>query len=338
MEFVALGAVAGLVIVLLVAVRLIRRRRTVQRPVPGPEQPGSPGQGAAIKPRLEQTRRALAGKWSVLAAKSPVDDAFWVEMEDLLLSADVGVGVAGELIKIARGSNPTSFEAARSELQAALVDLFGDRRRDLDLVGGPAVILVVGVNGAGKTTTIAKLAHLLGAGGRTVLLGGADTFRAAADVQLRTWGDRLGIDVVLGQPGADAAAVAFDAYEAARARGADTVIVDTAGRLQSKANLMAELGKVGRVLERAAGRIDEVLLVLDGTTGQNAIGQARVFAEAVAVTGIVVTKLDGTARGGVALAIERDFDIPLKFVGVGEAMEDLIRFDAATFVEALLGQ
>jgi len=199
------------------------------------------------------------------------------------------------------------------------------------------VIVVVGVNGSGKTTTIAKLGALLERAGSSALLGAADTFRAAAAEQLAAWADRLGLDIVSGQPGADPAAVAFDALAAGRARGKGVVIVDTAGRLHSEHNLMEELGKVVRVLQREAGRVDEVLLVLDGTSGQNAISQARVFTEVVGVTGIVITKLDGTARGGIAVAVERELGIPVKFIGVGEAVEDLLSFEAAAFIDALLG-
>jgi fused signal recognition particle receptor len=194
------------------------------------------------------------------------------------------------------------------------------------------------VNGSGKTTTIAKLGARLQADGVSVLLGAADTFRAAAAEQLSIWGERLGLDVVSGSPGADPAAVAFDALSAARARHKGVVIVDTAGRLQTKHNLMEELGKVVRVLAREAGAVDEVLLVLDGTTGQNGISQARRFTEVVGVTGLVITKLDGTARGGIAVAVEHELGVPVKFIGVGERVEDLVPFDPDAFVDALLGE
>ena len=292
---------------------------------------------AALRERLERTRKALAGRLAALSARPTVDDAFWSEAEDLLVAADVGVTTAADLVTSARVGGPEDVDAARDALLSELEDLFEGRDRALHLGGHPAVVLVVGVNGGGKTTTIAKLAHALLEDGATVLLGAADTFRAAAGEQLETWADRLGVDVVSGQRGADAAAVAFDAYEAARARGADTVIVDTAGRLQTRTDLMTELGKVARVLGRTAGDVDEVLLVIDGTTGQNAIAQAQSFAEAVGVTGIVITKLDGTSRGGAAVAIERELDIPVKFIGVGEGVQDLVPFDPASFVDALLG-
>jgi fused signal recognition particle receptor len=208
--------------------------------------------------------------------------------------------------------------------------------RELLLEGHPAVVIVVGVNGTGKTTSIAKLARQMKARGLEPLLGAADTFRAAADQQLRIWADRVGVEVVGGQSGADPASVAFDAYQAARARGRDVVVIDTAGRLHSKSNLMDELGKVVRVVGSAADQVDEVLLVLDATTGQNGISQVRQFTEAVGVTGIVLTKLDGTARGGVAIAVERELGIPVKYIGIGEGMDDLIPFEPADFVDALL--
>lgn len=257
-------------------------------------------------------------------------------MEEALIGADVGVAAATEIVARVRDRRPNDGEAARHALEEELEAEFAGRRRELQLGDSkPAVILVVGVNGSGKTTTIAKLAGHLQTQGRDPLLGAADTFRAAADAQLRIWGERIKVDVVGGQKGADPAAVAFDAFQAARSRGKDVVIIDTAGRLQSKHNLMAELTKIKRVVEREA-TIDEVLLVLDATSGQNGISQAEVFMDAVGVTGIVLTKLDGTARGGVVVAVERLLDLPVKYVGVGEDLEDLLPFDPADFVEALL--
>ena len=233
--------------------------------------------------------------------------------------------------------NPENPGDVRDLLAAELVAQLADADRHLEVFGAPSVVLVVGVNGSGKTTTIAKLAQQLNSEDRPVLLGAADTFRAAAADQLKTWAHRVGVDIVAGDSGADPASVAYDSYHAAKARGAGVVIIDTAGRLHSKSNLMAELGKVARVLRREAGEVDEVLLVLDGTTGQNAIEQARVFTEAVGVTGIVLTKLDGPARGGVAIAVEQELGIPVKYIGVGEAVADLIAFDPEAFVDALLG-
>ena len=221
-------------------------------------------------------------------------------------------------------------------LHDELLKILEGKDRDLHLSGSPSVVVVVGVNGVGKTTSIAKLAAQVQKSGASAILGAADTFRAAADTQLKTWADRVGVEVVSGQSGADPAAVAFDAYQAARSRQRDVVIVDTAGRLHSKHNLMAELGKIVRVLQREAGSVDEVLLVLDATTGQNATAQIKQFTDVVGVTGIVLTKLDGTAKGGIAVAIEQDYVVPVKFIGVGEGVEDLIPFEPVAFIDALL--
>ena len=290
---------------------------------------------SVLRERLEKTRHALADRLAALS-QGGLDAGFWSDMESVLITADVGIETSEDLVRVVRDQSPTDAEMARELLQDELVHVLERRNRELRLIGKPAIVLVVGVNGGGKTTSTAKLAALLQRDGSKVLLGSADTFRAAADHQLRTWADRVGVDIVGGQAGADPAAVAYDAYNAAKARGVDAVIVDTAGRLQSRSNLMDELSKVARVLRREAGDLDEVLLVIDGTTGQNAIAQARSFSEAVGVTGIVITKLDGTAKGGVVVAIERELDLPVKFIGVGEGVEDLIRFDPQEFVDALL--
>jgi fused signal recognition particle receptor len=220
-------------------------------------------------------------------------------------------------------------------LRSALLEQLAGRDRALVLAGSPAIILVIGVNGTGKTTTIAKLAHRLTVDGQLVVLGAADTFRAAASEQLLTWGDRVGVAVVSGQEAGDPAAVAHDAIASAAAKGADAVIIDTAGRLHGKTNLMAELAKIHRVAERE-GTVSETLLVLDATAGQNGLAQVRVFAEAVPVTGIVLTKLDGTAKGGIVIAIESELGIPVKLVGLGESIEDLDPFEPGSFVDALL--
>ena len=237
-----------------------------------------------------------------------------------------------------RRRHPEDGSAARAILRDELLEELADQDRTVHRFGKPAVIVVVGVNGVGKTTTIAKLAARLREDGAEALLGAADTFRAAADTQLRTWADRVGTEIVSAEPGSDPASVAFDAYTAARTRGKDVVIVDTAGRLHSKANLMAELGKIVRVLEKEAGKIDEVLLVLDATTGQNGLAQARQFTESVGVTGIVLTKMDGTAKGGIVIGVEKDLSIPVKFIGVGEGVDDLIPFEPEAFIDALLGE
>ena len=289
-----------------------------------------------LRSRLAKTRQALAANLGSVFGRDRVDGDFWQDLEDSLVAADVGVGTAAELVQRVKADRPADGEAARTALEDELVDLLSSADRELHLAHKPSVVLVVGVNGTGKTTSIAKLAWRLQRDGRTVLLGAADTFRAAADEQLKTWAHRVGVDVVSGESGADPASVAFDAYAQAVDRGADVIIVDTAGRLHSKTNLMDELGKVARVLRREAGDVDEVLLVLDGTTGQNGLAQAHSFTDAVGVTGLVLTKLDGTARGGVAVAVERDLAVPVKYIGVGEGMDDLIPFEPRPYVEALL--
>lgn len=292
---------------------------------------------AGFGQRLTKTSRSFGGALRSALGRGSFDTEFWDGMEEALIGADIGVAAASDIIGRVRAANPEESSSARSALERELRAELAGRSRELHFGDKkPAVILVVGVNGAGKTTSIAKLAHRFRADGLVPLLGAADTFRAAADTQLRTWGDRLAVEVVGGQEGADPAAVAFDAYKAGRARGADVVMIDTAGRLQSKNNLMAELGKIRRVVERESDTIDEVLLVLDATAGQNGISQVREFAHAVGVTGIVLTKLDGTARGGVVVAIERELGVPVKFVGLGESVEDLIVFDPDEFVKAML--
>ncbi len=290
-----------------------------------------------LRDRLSKTRQALSDRLSGVFNRSGFDDDFWSDIEDSLVAADVGVAAASSAVAVVQAKNPESPSEVRGLLATQLVAQLADTDRHLEVAGEPSVVLVVGVNGSGKTTTIAKLAQQLNSASSPVLLGAADTFRAAAADQLKTWADRIGVDIVAGESGADPASVAYDSFHAAKARGAGVVMVDTAGRLHSKSNLMDELGKVARVLRREAGHIDEVLLVLDGTTGQNAIGQARAFTEVVGVTGIVLTKLDGTARGGVAIAVEQELGIPVKYIGVGEGVEDLIPFDPEAFVDALLG-
>ncbi len=329
-----IGIAAAVAVVLLVGVAvLVRRRRRVVTDI----RRDAPTISSDIAGGLTKTRRALGGRLSGVFGRS-TDDAFWAELEEVLVAADVGVAVATSVVARVRAGAPGDADSARRALRRELVGVFAGRDRSLDLRGRPSVVVVVGVNGSGKTTTIAKLAALMESEGVPPLLAAADTFRAAAAEQLRTWAQRLSLDIVSGQPGADPAAVAFDALHAAQARGRGVLIVDTAGRLHDKRNLMDELGKVVRVLSREAGVVNEVLLVLDGTTGQNGIAQARAFTEAVGVTGIVISKLDGTARGGIAVAIEHELGIPVKLVGVGEKVEDLLHFDAEAFVDALLGE
>jgi fused signal recognition particle receptor len=337
--FIILAVVAVAMLVLAVTAAVLRRRsRPEETPTEAPP-PAIPPAPAAVglRSRLAKTRASLGDRLAALFGRGTLDGEFWDGLEETLIAADVGVVAAAAVVERVRNSDPGDVPAAKTALRDELEALFAGRDRGLRTGGSPAVVLVVGVNGTGKTTSIAKLAARLERGGETVLLGAADTYRAAADQQLRTWAERVGVEIVGGQEGADPAAVAFDAFQAARARGKDVLIVDTAGRLHSKSNLMDELGKVARIVRREAGELDEVLLILDGTAGQNGIAQARSFTAAVGVTGIVITKLDGTARGGVAVAIEHDLGIPVKFIGVGEGVDDLIPFEPHDFVDALLG-
>lgn len=297
-----------------------------------------------LKDSLRKTREALASKIEGLVhGRTRLDDEFYEELEAVLIQADVGVKTSLDLVQEVRNEarqrrldDPTKLKPL---LQEKVREIFaGDRKATLNLAGSPSVILVVGVNGTGKTTTIGKLAHLLKQEGKSVLLAAADTFRAAAIEQLQVWGTRAGVEVIKQSAGADPAAVVYDAIQAARARKCDVVIVDTAGRLHTKVNLMEELKKIARVAGREVpGAPHEVLLVLDATTGHNAINQARIFSEAIGVSGIVLTKLDGTARGGIVISIRRDLGIPVKLVGTGEKIDDLAYFDPDEFIEGLLG-
>lgn len=316
------GLVA-LIAVVAIGIAVARRRRgspEVLRDAPTVAAPRSPG---GLGERL------------AMVLRGGIDASTWSALEETLLAADVGVASTNSLVEAVRSSGVKDASEARRVLRDQMVAALSATDRSLRLAGSPAVVVVVGVNGSGKTTTIAKLAALLGSRGHRVMLGAADTFRAAAAGQLKVWGDRLGIDVVSGAPGADPASVAHDALAAARARGHSVVVVDTAGRLHDKRNLMDELRKIVRVLGRDAP-VSEVLLVIDGTTGQNGLAQARAFQEAVGVTGVVVSKLDGTARGGIALAIERELGVPIKLVGVGERLSDLRDFVPTEFVDSLL--
>jgi fused signal recognition particle receptor len=286
-----------------------------------------------LRDSLGKSRRALTEQIAA-AAFDPGDDEAWERLEEALIAADVGVPTTAELVQ------RLEAREVAGELGAALSDeaaeLLGGPPR-LDLSAEPAVILVVGVNGTGKTTTIGKLAQKLREHDHSVLLAAADTFRAAAEEQLEIWAGRAGADFVGSERGGDPAAVAYDAIEAATARGRDVVIVDTAGRLHTQTNLMEELAKVRRVIERRLpGAPHETLLVVDATTGQNGLQQARLFREAVDVTGVALTKLDGSAKGGVALAIAHELGLPVKLVGVGEGLDDLRPFDARDYANALL--
>ena len=276
---------------------------------------------------------ALRSAWG-----SGISDEMWEDIEEALLSADVGVEGSSAVVEAVRRSKPSDVNEARGELRRRLRAELVDKNRNLSLEGAPSVILVVGVNGTGKTTTIAKLARRLTDEGKSVVLAAADTFRAGAGAQLEVWGDRLDVDVIAGQVGGDPASVVFDALESARTRGIDVVIVDTAGRLHAKKNLMAELAKVHRVASGERGAVDEVLLVLDATGGQNGLAQVEEFSRTVQLTGIALTKLDGTAKGGIVLSIERKLGVPVKFIGLGESLDDLEPFDPDRFVVELLAQ
>ena len=302
----------------------------------------SAGRLTRLRSRLARSNSAVGQGLLALLSRDQIDQATWDEVEETLLASDLGVAPTQELIeslkKRVRVDGVSDPSAARTMLREELIALL-DPTMNRELVthseGRPSVILVVGVNGTGKTTTTGKLARSLVGDGRTVVLGAADTFRAAASQQLQTWGDRVGATVVTGPEAADPAAVAFDAVKEAVAQGADVVVIDTAGRLHTKSGLMDELGKVKRVVEKQSP-VDEVLLVLDATTGQNGVRQAQVFAEVVDVTGIVLTKLDGTAKGGIIASVQRDLGVPVKLVGLGEGPDDLAPFDVETFVDALL--
>ena len=294
----------------------------------------------SLRERLGRSRKFLGDRLADAFGHAPDEDT-WDDVEAALIQADVGVEVATQVTEDlkdkARERRITSADEVRGLLAEELLALF-DTERDRGLTfhpEGTTVWMIIGVNGTGKTTTIGKLAKDLTERGRTVALAAADTFRAAADEQLSVWADRAGAQLVKHQHGADPGAVAFDAYKFARARELDVLLIDTAGRLHTKTPLMDELGKVRRVVEKE-GHVDEALLVIDATAGQNGLVQAREFAEAAGVTGIVLTKLDGTAKGGIALAIERTLDIPIKLIGVGEGVDDLEPFDPKTFVDALL--
>jgi fused signal recognition particle receptor len=302
----------------------------------------SKGRLHRLRERLARSNNALGKGLLALLSGADIDESTWEEVEEVLLTADLGVASTMELmerlrtrIQVEGTKDPEAVRELLREELLTLVDPSMNRSVVTKVSGRPAVILVVGVNGTGKTTTTGKLARVMIADGRTVLLGAADTFRAAAADQLQTWGDRVGAVVVRGPEGGDPAAVAFEAVDVAAKAGVDAVVVDTAGRLHTKTGLMDELGKVKRVVEKNS-QVDEVLLVLDATTGQNGLVQARVFAEVVDVTGIVLTKLDGTAKGGIVVSVQRELGVPVKLVGLGEGPDDLAPFEPAEFVDALL--
>ena len=330
----------------------VRLPETDTAPAP-PETAVLPDVGAIAPPegRLERLRGRLAKSQNALGRSllgllggGDLDEDSWQEVEDTLLVADLGPVVAAAVVSKLRSRLASSSVRTEADARAVLRDvLISELYPELDRsiralphADHPSVLLVVGVNGTGKTTTVGKLARVLVADGRRVVLGAADTFRAAAADQLQTWAARVGADVVRGAEGADPASVAFDAVDRGIAAGADVVVIDTAGRLHTKTGLMDELGKVKRVVSRRA-TVDEVLLVLDATIGQNGLPQARVFAEVVDITGVVLTKLDGTAKGGIVFRVQQELGVPVKLVGLGEGPDDLAPFEPAAFVDALLG-
>jgi len=299
------------------------------------------GFGERLREGLRRSQEYLStGLQSVLEPDRPIDEALWEELEELLVAADLGAAMAADFVN--RGREEVMFgtvtraEQLRPVLRRFLLDTLGPAR-SLALDARPSVVLVLGVNGSGKTTTCAKLAASLKADGRHVLLAAADTFRAAAIEQLETWGQRIDVEVVRQAAGSDPAAVVFDALKAATARSADVLVIDTAGRLHTKSNLMEELGKLKRVIQRQVpGAPHESLMVLDAPTGQNGFAQAKLFHEAVGLTGVALTKLDGTAKGGIVVRIVRELKLPVTLVGVGERIDDLQPFDPVRFVDALV--
>ena len=319
--------------------------RTAAPPAPEIEKPPpSAGRLVRLRDRLSRSQSSVGSVLLGLLSRDRLDDDTWDEIEEVLITADVGVAPARQIVEELRTKvkvlGVRDLDQVRGLLRTELINQIGpDLNRTLNEEkhsGAPAVMMMVGVNGTGKTTTAGKLARVLVGDGKTVLLGAADTFRAAAADQLQTWGERVGAQTVRAdREGADPASVAFDAVARGTELKVDVVLVDTAGRLHTKVGLMDELGKVKRVVEKKAP-VDEVLLVLDATTGQNGLRQARVFAEVVDITGIVLTKLDGTAKGGIVIYVQRELGVPVKLVGLGEGPDDLAPFDPATFVDAIL--
>jgi len=312
--------------------------------IPAPSEPEAKGFFARLKDKLTKTRDAFVSRLdTVFLGKRVIDDELLDELEEILITADLGAKTVQELLDDARQrvrrSELADPVALRAALQAKILELLRGSEAPAELrmpAEGPFVIMVLGVNGVGKTTTIGKIAHKFKQSGQKVLLVAADTFRAAAIDQLKIWAERVGVEIVAQKPGADPSSVVFDGLDSAKNRDFDVILVDTAGRLHTKVNLMEELKKIKRVMGRKAeGAPHEILLVLDATTGQNAVSQARLFNEAVEVTGIALTKLDGTAKGGIVVNISREFGIPIRFIGIGEKMDDLREFQSEDFVRAL---
>jgi fused signal recognition particle receptor len=296
----------------------------------------------SVRDRLSKARANFTGAMSSVLSRGAIEQAVWDDMEEALLLADVGVNVSRGLLDALRAKVAAKEIERSADLVEALRNLMTDRLSGTDRslnfdssLGAPNIWLMVGVNGAGKTTSLGKIAAQQKAAGRSVLMAAGDTFRAAAGEQLSTWAERSGSEIVRGSEGGDPSSVIFDAVQRAESRKIDLVLADTAGRLQSNFNLMEELRKVRRVAEKGAGKVTEVLLVIDATTGQNGLSQARQFAEATQVTGVVLTKMDGSAKGGIVFAIETELGIPVKLVGLGETIDDLVAFDPTEFVSAL---
>jgi fused signal recognition particle receptor len=301
------------------------------------------GLGERLRDGMKRSQEYLStGLAAVLEPDRPIDDALYEELEELLIAADLGAAIAADFSNRAREEvmfgTVTRADQLRPLFRRFLIDTLTPAAQPLNVDGArPAVVLMLGVNGSGKTTTCAKLAAAVKGSGKHVLLAAADTFRAAAIEQLQAWGDRIGVEVIRQAAGSDPAAVVFDAMKAALARSVDVLVIDTAGRLHTKTNLMDELGKLKRVIERQCpGAPHESLMVLDAPTGQNGFAQAQMFHEAVGLTGVCLTKLDGTAKGGIVVRIVRELKLPIKLIGVGERIDDLQSFDAAKFVDALV--
>jgi fused signal recognition particle receptor len=312
----------------------------VEEPLVAEQAPAPPPVRPRLRDRLGKARALLAGYFGDLRGRTAIDDEVWADLEEALIRADVGVATTERILDDLRRRVKEASVSTPSELldllKTDMIDSLRSADRSLAFSPGqPNVWMFVGVNGVGKTTSIGKIAQREAASGRKVVMAAADTFRAAAAEQLQLWSQRVGADLVRGQDGADPGSVVFDAMAAAGNRGADLVLVDTAGRLHTKVNLMEELKKLRRIVDRTPGALKEVLLVIDASTGQNGLNQAKIFGEAVEVTGVILTKLDGTAKGGIVLAVQAELGIPVKLVGVGESAEDLIDFDPEEFIEAL---
>jgi fused signal recognition particle receptor len=313
---------------------------TVEEPLVAEQASAPPPVRPRLRDRLGKARALLAGYFGDLRGRTAIDDEVWADLEEALIRADVGVATTERILDDLRRRVKEASVSTPSELldllKTDMIDSLRSADRSLAFSPGqPNVWMFVGVNGVGKTTSIGKIAQREAASGRRVVMAAADTFRAAAAEQLQLWSQRVGADLVRGQDGADPGSVVFDAMAAAGNRGADLVLVDTAGRLHTKVNLMEELKKLRRIVDRTPGALKEVLLVIDASTGQNGLNQAKIFGEAVEVTGVILTKLDGTAKGGIVLAVQAELGIPVKLVGVGESAEDLIDFDPEEFIEAL---